>query len=557
MKLNLKANGHEDHARVLIKKLTARIPVEHCEDGLLIELIIDESIAKEESYYIKAINGGFAVAGNDTLGLYYGIGKLLHSAKWSESDFSPSVTDGVISPACTCRTVSYAIHFYNWYQMALDDEQESYLEDLLLWGYNMFHCSLPIVNATTFEDDMFVRAVKNVRRLFKMAKKFGMKLSLSVCKNQGMRSSPAEYAADMSTMNLELRGNLGRNLCPSNPEALEHLRWIWRSVMEHFRDIGLDQACCWPYDEGGCGCEKCRPWGAVGYGNMIKAFKEELVKIFPNAKINASTWAFDAPNDEGEYAGFYERLRGDLSNVVDSILVDAHGDFPRYPLKHEPVKPIINFPEISMWGLAPWGGFGANPLPERFQRIWDSSKHIISGGIPYTEGLYEDISKVQWIGYYWHPEKHYSEILAEYISYEYGEEFVFEALDLMRLIEINHTHIGNREYPEADVAERAAELAESINARLSERAKTSWRWRILYIRARLDQKRYAALIADTSDDPKKLKRFRFYSGDLLLEDAEAQDMFLELQGYYHCIPHNGENHHTLPPYGGTKLDVVV
>jgi hypothetical protein len=34
-------------------------------------------------------------------------------------------------------------------------------------------------------------------------------------------------------------------------------------------------------------------------------------------------------------------------------------------------------------------------------------------------------------------------------------------------------------------------------------------------------------------------------------------MFLELQRYYHCVPHNGENHHTLPPAGGTKLDVVV
>ena len=47
------------------------------------------------------------------------------------------------------------------------------------------------------------------------------------------------------------------------------------------------------------------------------------------------------------------------------------------------------------------------------------------------------------------------------------------------------------------------------------------------------------------------------SGDRLLEDAEAQAMFLELQRYYHCVPHNGENHHTLPPAGGTKLDVVV
>ena len=132
-----------------------------------------------------------------------------------------------------------------------------------------------------------------------------------------------------------------------------------------------------------------------------------------------------------------------------------------------------------------------------------------------------------------------------------------DALELMRLIEINHTHIGNKEYPEIEIARKALVLAESINARLPERARAAWRWRILYIRARLDAKRYAALLTDTSDDPKKIKRFKYFSGDLLLEDAEAQEMFLELQRIYHCLPHNGENHHTLPPYGGTKLDVVI
>jgi phytoene dehydrogenase-like protein len=244
-------------------------------------------------------------------------------------------------------------------------------------------------------------------------------------------------------------------------------------------------------------------------------------------------------------------------HVIDYLLVDAHGDFPRYPLEHEPIKPIVNFPEISMWGLAPWGGFGANPLPERFQRLWDSMKHLVKGGLPYSEGIYEDINKVQYAGYYWEPERRWTDILAEYINYEFAAEAVEDALELMRCIEVNHTHIAEEQPPEEAVFRRAAQLARKIDARLGERARTAWRWRILYIRAMLDEKRYAHLLADTQDDPKKLLRFRFYSGDRLLEDAEAQAMFLELQRYYHCVPHNGENHHTLPPAGGTKLDVVV
>ena len=117
--------------------------------------------------------------------------------------------------------------------------------------------------------------------------------------------------------------------------------------------------------------------------------------------------------------------------------------------------------------------------------------------------------------------------------------------------------ILNQRSNDMAVANKALALAKSIDARLDERAKNAWRWRILYIRAMVDQKRYQALVDDPSDDPKKIVRFHYYSGDRLLDDAEAQALFLELWGYYHCVPHNGENHHTLPPSGGTKLDVVV
>ena len=555
MKINVISNGNELAKNLLCERILERIDAEFCADGISIELWIDANLGDPESYSVEKRGDGFLVRGADSLGLCYGVGKLLHSAKWSENGFKPCATNGVVTPRSSYRSIFYSMHFFNWYQVSPIEEQERYLSDLLLWGYNTIHCTLPRVNVESIEDEIFQKAMRNVKRIFKLAKSYGMKTSLSLGSNQGMKGTPHEFDAEMS-FDLKMRGNLGRNLCISKPGVLDYLRGIWRDELEMLKDTGLDYITCWPYDEGGCGCEKCRPWGANGYLNMCLAARDTAREIFPDIKVIVGTWAFDAPNDEGEYEGLYKRLRTDMS-WIDYLMVDAHGEFPSYPLEHEVIRPIVNFPEISMWGLAPWGGFGANPLPERFQRIWDSSKHIISGGLPYSEGLYEDILKVQWIGYYFDPDKHYSDILAEYISYEYSADVVDDALELMRLIEINHTHIGNKEYPELEVAKKALLLAESINARLSERAKTSWRWRILYIRARLDAKRYAALLADTSDDPKKIKRFMFYSGDLLLEDSEAQDMFLELQGYYHCIPHNGENHHTLPPYGGTKLDVVI
>ena len=165
MKINLKDCGFDNHSRVFKRKLSDRIPVEFCEDGLSVELSIDKSIASAESYCICKNEDGFVVKGSDELGLYYGIGKFLHSAKWSDTDFAPVATNGVVSPACSYRAIYFSVHFFNWYQMAPMEEQEEYLEDLLLWGYNVLHCTLPRVNANSFKEEMFVKAADNIKRI--------------------------------------------------------------------------------------------------------------------------------------------------------------------------------------------------------------------------------------------------------------------------------------------------------------------------------------------------------------------------------------------------------
>lgn len=555
MKIRLIDNGFRKAADILRIRIAERVPAEFTEDGLRLELCVNAGIGPAESFCIEAADGGWRITGADACGLIFGIGKFLHTARWSETEFVPQPPQGVSAPACDFRALDCPSHFYNWYQMAPPEELERYLEDMMLWGYNTVYSSMGVVNMDTLDGPMFRQTAERFRRTFRAAKALGMRIGLGLSPNQAERSAPHEFDADMS-FDLTLRGSLGRNLCLSRPGALEHMRGVWRAQLEQYTDIGIDYVSTWPYDEGGCGCEKCRPWGSNKYCDGCIEITKEVHRYYPEAKIIVSTWAFDAPNDEGEYAGLYRRLPGDMS-VIDYLLVDSHGDFPRYPLEHEPIKPIVNFPEISMWGLAPWGGFGANPLPERFQRLWDSVRHLVRGGLPYSEGLYEDINKVQYAGYYWEPARRWTDILAEYINYEFSADAVEDVLELARCIEINHTRIAEGEMPEGSVMRRAAQLAAAIDARLSDRARTAWRWRILYIRAMLDEKRYAHLLADTSNDPKKLLRFRFYSGDRLLNDAEAQAMFLELQRYYHCVPHNGENHHTLPPAGGTRLDVVV
>ncbi len=554
MKIQIVEQGCSAQAEILARCIAERIPAEFTEGGVKIALSIDPLVGSPESYLIRPTAEGWQIVGHDEAGVYYGVGKFLHTAKWSEQDFVPAPPDGVVTPACDFRAIYYSHHFFNWYQMAPVEEQERYLEDLRLWGYNVIVCIIPVVNLESYDEPMFANAVHDLRTVFSLGKRLGMKTGL-IFGNQGLKTAPHEYDAEIS-FDLTLRGNYGRNLCPAKPDAVEYLRGVWRGPLEQFTDIGIDYVISWPYDEGGCGCADCRPWGARGYCELCKLHRDETVKLYPDAKFIVATWAFDATKDEGEYRGLYERLTTDMA-WVDYLMVDAHGEYPRYPLEHTPIKPIINFPEISMWGLGPWGGFGANPLPERFQRIWDSSKHILGGGMPYTEGIYEDISKIQCMGYYWDPERNWRDILGEYINYEYSADVIDEVLEMMLLIERNHTLIAEFKAPDEAAAVRAAELADAVDARLPERARTAWRWRILYVRTQVDKKRYLLYAPKFDTHPRFPAWFQYYSGDLLLDDPEAQALFLELQKWYHCVPHNGENHHTLPPAGGTKLDVVV
>ena len=50
---------------------------------------------------------------------------------------------------------------------------------------------------------------------------------------------------------------------------------------------------------------------------------------------------------------------------------------------------LIGFPEISMTAV-PWGGFGASPVLERTEKIYNRLKCMHQGGFAYSKGVLED-----------------------------------------------------------------------------------------------------------------------------------------------------------------------
>ena len=156
---------------------------------------------------------------------------------------------------------------------------------------------------------------------------------------------------------------------------------------------------------------------------------------------------------------------------IDCLLVEpafSPGTLNSPPAYPSPARlPLVGFPEISMVGWPVWGGFGANPLPTRYQREWKQVKAQWQGGFPYSEGIFEDINKVLFARFYWKADTTAEEALREYIAFEYSPEVVDIVLPAIRLLEKNmapHERAGQWSL-------KARDLMDQADTRLTPRAR--------------------------------------------------------------------------------------
>ncbi|MEI6780427.1 MAG: hypothetical protein WCQ21_05830 [Verrucomicrobiota bacterium] len=470
---------------VLARQITKRCDVAVRTSGeadLRIELAIEKGIPPEGYQIDQAPNGAVRILASDACGLFYGTGRFLHTSRFDQAGFTPGSWRGTSSPECVVRGLYFATHFNNFYEAAPLPDIQYYIEDLALWGINTLEVTFPRWHYTGFDDPGAQRSLERLRRTLRAAKAVGMKVTLLVAANDAFKSAPKELLRVPVPDALGRHGNFGVNLCPSNPQARQVLLRDWGQLLDQFKDIGLDYTAFWPYDEGGCGCDPCSPWGANGYPLLCQDLARIARAKYPGVKTVVSTWTFDTP-PIGEWEGMARFLRRDKS-WADFLQADAHEDFPRYPLDvGVPGQlPLLNFPEISMWGQGPWGGYGANPLPGRLQRLWNQTQHKLAGGFPYSEGIYEDLNKVICSQLYWDGRRPTLDTVRDYIAFEFSPDVVAPVTRAIEILETNH--LRDKISPSA---ERAFDLVAKAEANLTPQACKAWRWRILYLRALIDR----------------------------------------------------------------------
>ena len=536
---------------LVLSRAWTRPPPSDAAQTLSVKFQIDGSLSGDDAV-VTVADGRATVRGGRFRALVFGAGTLLRAIRYGERTFS--LPDGVyrFAPAKKYRIAYLARHFNNWYLKASPDEFLRYIEDLALWGINGFqlHLEYPAVDMVwSSEGDRRVFDAVSAA-LGERLKALDVDLLTFGGDNCATEDMPPEFRA---VPDKKPRGATQYNVCPAKPGALEYLLKLKRDALEKYRGMPVGGLLYWPFDEGGCACEACAPWGGNGYVRLIERMAKMNKAAYPDAKHLVSTWFFR----KDDWPGFYRYLEN--QDWIDMILVDSPGEFPKYPLENPVPKelPIVTFPEISMWGRFPWGGTGANPMPARFERIFRVCERAVQGFMLYSEGIYEDLNKIVVNGLYVDPSRHAGEVVADYAKWEMPGCAPADVVRLCEMLEdiyeTKHgkgngrkshrfaTYVaGGGAIPEDQkelkrrtaVAREAAALADRIDAAILPRMRSAWRWRQLYLRAKIDASAYSARTAHT---PETLAAYSELTA-LYHAEKQVERLYDETWRGYTCPP---------------------
>lgn len=458
--------------------------------------------ARPEGFEILSADGKVVIEAPTRRARLYGLGRHLREPSFRGGD----------APVQSVRGIYFATHFGNWYDCASEREIRDYVEDLTLWGCNQVRVWFDMHDFGGVDDPRAIEKAKRLKTILSIARSCGLEPSLLVLSNEAFANSPkglrADWRGGQNGYDRNLAGHYHVEICPSKPGGLELILRQRAAVLDLFSDISVGTVCIFPYDQGGCTCAACAPWGANGLFKILSPLSALIRRKLPGSRIEVATWYFDHFGALGEWKGFCLRA-AEVRQYADLLSVERLD----WLKAGNPIGlPVTSMAEISMWRMLPWGGFGANPCPKRLSDDVRKGVGVLAGYRPYSEGVYEDLNKVLFLRFGWNPKLSWQRIVGEYAAFHFGvaDDAVAEAVSLL---EDNQSHEavvvqdGRRHglyacgdvdvtrpfgvefangRPDRAKAARALELLTDFEGKLTPRGRAAWRWRILKLRAVID-----------------------------------------------------------------------
>ena len=463
----------------------------------------DPAALPHEGRYIIESDGCRAViSAADTAAVFAGLGRFLEESRFDgRGGFEPFAGRIDFTPARPLRGMYFATHFQNFYHNAPIGRVYEVIEDLALRGCNSLLVWFDMHHFSSMDDPEAVRLTERLRAMIGYANRIGITGSLTMLSNEGFASSPQELRAEWTAQNgytAAPDGHYHVEICPSKPGGIREILRERRAMLERFADLDIKYVCYWPYDQGGCTCEKCAPWGAGGFLRLFPHFRDLIKEMMPDTGIILSTWYFDK-FISGEWDAFYPRMTDGTLDGVDYVMSFFHGgNVPRVIRERGIPQGIrmIDFPEISMHGCMPWGGFGASALPGFLGRTNAASGAFYSGGYPYSEGIFEDVNKYYQLSFYSGLHTDPRDAVRAYVRYEFcaSGEAEEELADAIIASEKTLTRTADRSGPsvrfvmdDPSEAGRIYSTFARYGTELPEKITKSPKFRMWYLRAVIDR----------------------------------------------------------------------
>lgn len=499
---------------VLESAVTRRLRERGCEAAGIPVTVETDPALQEDAYRVEASRDAVRIRAGGTAGAFSGAGDYLRRCAFDGSGgFRPFAGSFGFTPVNPIHGMYFASHFRNFYEEAPVDEVRTLIEDLALQGCNAVMAWYDMHQYAGTDDPASREMIARLKAVFRHASLTGMKTVFGTLANESFRSSDPALRAEWWAQNGYFARPVGHyhvEICPNRPGGLDEILRQRRRVLEAFRGVRIDYVSIWPYDQGGCTCEKCSPWGANGFLKTLNALRSLYAEILPDAKLLCSTWYFD--RFVREWDGFRDAFETGKYDYVEYLFgYFANGepipDFIREG-RMPGGKRMIAFPEISMHGCSPWGGFGANPMPGRLEENYRENGGLYCGALPYSEGIFEDVNKAMMLAFYSGRLRTADEVLREYARFEFclDGEAAGKFVRMVRLLEgtlARRSENADGEpvaweesglpwedlrfvLSEPDGAAEAERLASEIDRDLPEKIRNGWRWQILRLRAAID-----------------------------------------------------------------------
>ncbi len=405
---------------------------------------------------------------------------------------NPKTPNGTFKSNKEVCGIYFASHNKNYYETVPLDELYDHIDDLALWGMNTLQMWFDMYFFENMEDGR--EYAQRLIKVLKYAKSIGVKTVFCILANEAFKHSPEHLRADWTCGHdgyiYNLNDHYHVEICPSVEGGMEQILEYRRQWLEVFKEADPDFVSIGAYDEGGCTCSKCAPWGSNGFVRTCEALIPLIKEYMPDTEIILSLWQFGTfTGTDVEYIGMKKAM--EEGKLKECRYLVSEPQYARYPYEQGMPRPLIGFPEISMCNTIPWGGYGTNPIPSLLQKLMDNDGRKQEGGLPYSEGFYEEINKIIMLRYF-RDGQSASDSVREYLAYEFG--FTGDMLDKVHqaVMDMEETlyrgfEPGHR-YP-INNPEKVESIEKAIieaNETLTEELKNSKKWQMIYLRAIID-----------------------------------------------------------------------